>query len=98
MPTLLTEQQIRAALADHPHWDYRDGALTRVVQAGTFAGGIDLVARVAKVADEMNHHPDIDIRWVDVTFRLSTHSEGGITTKDVELAGRIDGIADRGQA
>jgi 4a-hydroxytetrahydrobiopterin dehydratase len=98
MPTLLTEQQIRAALADHPHWDYRNGELTRVVQAQTFAGGIDLVGRVAKVADEMNHHPDIDIRWVNVTFRLSTHSEGGVTTTDVEMAGRIDGIADRGES
>ena len=95
MPTLLTEKQIHAALADHPHWDYRDGELTRVVQAQTFASGIDLVAQVATVADEMNHHPDIDIRWVNITFRLSTHSEGGVTTKDVELAGRIDTIADR---
>jgi 4a-hydroxytetrahydrobiopterin dehydratase len=51
------------------------------------------VDAVAVAAEEADHHPDIDIRWRDVLFVLSTHSEGGVTEKDLQLAGRIDGIA-----
>jgi 4a-hydroxytetrahydrobiopterin dehydratase len=50
------------------------------------------VDRVAKVAEEMDHHPDIDIRWRTLTFRCSTHSAGGVTTRDIALANRIDRI------
>lgn len=95
MADVLDSRQIHAALADHPHWEHRDGALVRLVQAPDFMSGIRMVDEVAVVADGLNHHPDIDIRWTTITFRLSTHSEGGVTSSDVELAGRIDGIVDR---
>ena len=95
MPDVLDSQQIHSALADHPHWEHREGALVRNVQAADFMTGIRLVDEVAVVADGLNHHPDIDIRWTTVTFSLSTHSEGGVTGNDVELAGRIDDIVDR---
>ena len=49
--------------------------------------------RVAEQAEELNHHPDIDIRYTTLTFTLSTHSAGGLTGKDLELAGRIDRLA-----
>jgi 4a-hydroxytetrahydrobiopterin dehydratase len=55
--------------------------------------GIALVQRVAQVAEDLDHHPDIDIRWTTVTFRLSTHSAGGLTAKDLRLAGDIDKLA-----
>ena len=51
-----------------------------------------MVARVAEIAENDNHHPDIDIRWRTLTFRCSTHSEGGITASDTSLAGEIDGV------
>ena len=51
----------------------------------------DLVT-AAEIAEEMNHHPDMDIRWRTVTFSLATHSAGGVTQLDVELAHRIDGV------
>jgi 4a-hydroxytetrahydrobiopterin dehydratase len=51
---------------------------------------------VGAVAEEMDHHPDIDIRWNVVTLRLSTHSAGGITRLDLELAARIDALAGSG--
>ena len=51
---------------------------------------IRLVQHVAQVAEESDHHPDIDIRYTTLTFTLSTHSAGGVTAKDLELAGRID--------
>jgi 4a-hydroxytetrahydrobiopterin dehydratase len=57
--------------------------------------GIRIVDDVAVVAEALDHHPDVDIRWRNVTFSLSTHSRGGVTDRDVELARRIDGIAER---
>ena len=59
---------------------------------GSFPDAIKVVDQVAVVAEELDHHPDIDIRWRTLTFACSTHSEGGVTGKDMELARRIDGI------
>ena len=95
MGGVLDEKQIQDALTDRPEWEYRDGALTRQVKAADFMGGIRLVDEVAVVAESLNHHPDIDIRFTDLTFRLVTHSEGGVTSNDVEMAGRIDEIVGR---
>ena len=94
MAQLLTDTDLHAAMAARPHWEVRDSALVRAVQASTYLEGIHLVDAVAQVAEEIDHHPDIDIRWTTVSFMLSTHSEGGITTKDVDLAGRIDALVD----
>jgi len=55
--------------------------------------GIQLVVEVAKAAERLNHHPDIDIRWTTVSFSLTTHSAGGVTRNDVELAREINSIA-----
>ncbi|MBA2697655.1 MAG: 4a-hydroxytetrahydrobiopterin dehydratase [Nocardioidaceae bacterium] len=93
MAGILTDEQITAALSDLNDWTREDAALVRSVEASTFADGIRLVADVAAVADERDHHPDIDIRYTTVTFRLSTHSEGGITDNDVQLARAIDRLA-----
>jgi 4a-hydroxytetrahydrobiopterin dehydratase len=68
-------------------------AITREVQVGSFLDGITLVQRVAEAAESMNHHPDIDIRYTTLTFTLSTHSEGGITANDLDLARQIDRLA-----
>lgn len=57
--------------------------------------GIRIVDDVAVVAEELDHHPDVDIRWREVKFTLSTHSQGGVTERDVELARRINEIAER---
>jgi 4a-hydroxytetrahydrobiopterin dehydratase len=92
MAELLSDEQVEAALAGMSGWTREGDAIRRDVTAPTFAEGISLVDRVAVVADERDHHPDIDIRWTTVTFRLSTHSEGGITGNDVEMAREIDRI------
>ncbi len=94
MADVLDNSQVHAALADHPSWEFRDNALVRSVQAPEFLTGIRLVSRVAEAAEELNHHPDIDIRWTTVTFRSTTHSEGGVTGNDFALAGRIDALVD----
>ncbi|MDF2828565.1 MAG: pterin-4a-carbinolamine dehydratase [Mycobacterium sp.] len=92
---VLTDDQVDAALADLDGWERADGALRRSVEFGAFLDGIDAVRRVGEHAEAKDHHPDIDIRWRTVTFALVTHSEGGITAKDVEMARDINGIVGR---
>ena len=93
----MDDEQVEGVAREHlPNWEVRDGALVRSVKAPTFMDGIRLVATVAQLAESMNHHPDIDIRWTTITFRLSTHSAGGITEKDLELARHIDVAAGEG--
>ncbi|MGD9620205.1 MAG: 4a-hydroxytetrahydrobiopterin dehydratase [Mycolicibacterium sp.] len=89
---VLTNEQVDAALADLNGWERSDGALRRSIKFPAFLDGIDAVRRVAAHAEEKDHHPDIDIRWRTVTFVLVTHSEGGITDKDVKMAGEISRI------
>jgi 4a-hydroxytetrahydrobiopterin dehydratase len=97
MPALLPREEIDRALSgDLAAWQLAgDGAaITRDVTASSFLAGIALVQQVAEAAESMNHHPDIDIRWTTVTFTLSTHSAGGLTAYDLELAGKIDRLAE----
>ncbi|MCK0518895.1 4a-hydroxytetrahydrobiopterin dehydratase [Williamsia sp. DF01-3] len=93
MTALLTESDITAALADLPKWQREGQSLTQTIDCPDFPAAIALVNRVAEAAEEANHHPDMDIRWRTVTFTLSTHSAGGITSLDVMLAQRIDNLA-----
>lgn len=92
--TVLTDEQVDAALPELNGWAREDGALRREVKFPEFLAGIDAVRRVGEHAEAKDHHPDIDIRWRTVTFALVTHSEGGITDKDVEMARDINGIVD----
>lgn len=87
---VLTDAQVAAALPTLNGWQHVDGALRRSIKFSTFLAGIDLVRRVAEHAEAKDHHPDIDIRWCTVTFALSTHSAGGITSNDVEMARDIN--------
>ncbi|KLO31380.1 pterin-4-alpha-carbinolamine dehydratase [Mycolicibacter heraklionensis] len=89
---LLTDDQIDAALTSLDGWERADGALRRSVKFPAFLAGIDAVRQVAERAEAADHHPDIDIRWRTVTFALVTHSEGGITDKDVGMASEINRI------
>jgi 4a-hydroxytetrahydrobiopterin dehydratase len=94
MPALLDDSAIDAALKDLPGWRREGDALVRTAELPTFPVAIGVVARVAEIAEGRDHHPDIDIRWRTLTFRCSTHSEGGITVLDVSLAEEIDGVLD----
>ncbi|WP_297773834.1 4a-hydroxytetrahydrobiopterin dehydratase [Mycobacterium sp.] len=91
---VLTDDQVDAALPDLNGWERADGALRRSIKFGSFLAGIDAVRRVGEHAESKDHHPDIDIRWRTVTFALVTHSEGGITKNDLEMARDINGIVD----
>lgn len=89
---MLTDDEVDAALPDLGGWQRAEGALRRSVKFPAFLDGIEAVRRVAERAEENDHHPDIDIRWRTVTFALVTHSEGGITQKDLQMAREIDAI------
>ena len=88
----LSEEQIAAVLVDLPEWQLEDAALVRTWRFADFVHAVEFVEEVAQVAEDVQHHPDIDIRYNKVTLRLSTHSAGGLTTNDVGLATRLDGL------
>jgi 4a-hydroxytetrahydrobiopterin dehydratase len=90
MTARLAPVDLAAALSDRPELHRsRAGHLQLRMQAPSFAAAVELIARVAATAEKMDHHPDIDLRWRTVTFELSTHSAGGVTSLDVDLAGQI---------
>ena len=93
MASRLSDLEIQRALGTLPGWSRRADVLTKTFTWPTFEQGIAFVTRVAKAADAMDHHPDIDIRYTKVTFALSTHDAGGITERDLELARQIEQVA-----
>jgi 4a-hydroxytetrahydrobiopterin dehydratase len=92
MAELLSADQVAAGLADLDDWSGDTSGITRTAALPTFLSAIAVVDRVATVAEEADHHPDIDIRWRNLTFSCATHSAGGVTAKDLALARRIDEI------
>ncbi len=93
MGQLLNDEQVRTALVQLDGWEGDITAIRRTAVLPSFLAAIDVVRQVAKVAEELDHHPDIDIRWTTITFTLSTHSAGGLTRNDLRLAGDIDRLA-----
>jgi 4a-hydroxytetrahydrobiopterin dehydratase len=99
MARLLTTEEIERGLRDLPAWTGDAQGLRREARAPDFPSAIAVVDEVARVAEQMNHHPDIDIRWRTLRFAVVTHSAGGVTRFDVELARRIEQIlGERGAA
>ncbi len=92
MPTL-SDDEIRTALDGLPGWERAEAAITRQYRLDGFAGAIAFVVRLSYAAEAANHHPDLDIRYDKVRITLSTHSEGGVTEKDVDLAEGIEALA-----
>jgi len=90
---LLTDDQITAELSESPGWTTENGEITRTFERRDFRDALLLVGAVAFLAEEANHHPDIDIRWNKVTLTLSTHSAGGLTAADFALAGKVNALA-----
>jgi 4a-hydroxytetrahydrobiopterin dehydratase len=90
---LLSDDDIQAGLDERPGWTRDGDSITREFKFEDFQGSVDFVNRITPPAEEMNHHPDIAISWNKVELTLSTHSEGGLTENDFELAARIDSLA-----
>ena len=89
----LSDIGIQRELGGLPGWSRRGDSLTKTFRFPTFPAGITFVTRVADVAESMDHHPDIDIRHTRLTFTLSTHDAGGITSSDLVLAKEIERLA-----
>src|SRR5690349_22314304 len=93
MVALLNSDDVEAGLAKLNGWTGDTNEIRRSYSAPDFPAAIRLVDAVAVVAEDMDHHPDIDIRWRTVHFAISTHSKGGVTELDLRLAGQIDELA-----
>lgn len=92
MGQLLSEDEVRTALVQLDGWEGDSTAIRRRAVLPSFPAAIEVVRQVAVVAEELDHHPDIDIRWRTLDFACSTHSDNGVTAKDTELAAGIDTI------
>ena len=86
----LSDSEIAGHLAGLPGWERQGNAICRTFSFADFEGAMVFVNRVAALAEAMDHHPDIDIRYAEVTLTLSTHDAGGLTGHDFALAGKID--------
>lgn len=88
----LSDSEIRQALQELPGWVNQDGKLTKSFSHASFPEAIVFVNAVAHIAELANHHPDIDVRYSNITLSLMTHDQGGITQKDVGLAKQVEAI------
>jgi len=95
MSRLLTDDEVTAQLVDLPGWQREGDAIVATIEAPDFPSAIAIVVDAADAAEQMNHHPDIDIRWRRTHWLLTTHDAGGVTQLDIELAHRIADAARR---
>ncbi len=86
----LSPDQITDQLKALPGWDRKGEAITKQYTFKEFMGGIRFINRIAEIAEQMDHHPDMTVNYRRVTFSLSTHDQGGITDKDIKLAAAIE--------
>ena len=94
MAELLNTQDIKAWLKKLPEWEQEKKSIERTFEFDDFTQAIDFVNSVAEIAEDEEHHPDIDVRYTKVRIALSTHSEGGITDLDFEVAEKIETLVD----
>lgn len=94
MSELLEQDELSKALKKCPEWDFEKKHLTRTIEFEEFMEAIDFVNDISEIAEEAQHHPDIDIRHTRVKLKLTTHDVGGITDLDIQLAQRIDNLVD----
>ena len=88
----LENDEIESRLEGLEGWSREGEAITKEFENDDFKGSVDFVNRLTAEAEEMNHHPDLEISWATVKVTITTHSEGGLTAGDFELAGRIDAL------
>ena len=90
---VLSDSEIDSRLGGLPDWKRDGDALKRQFKFEDFQASVDFVNRITPAAEDMGHHPDLAISWNTVDVTLSTHSQGGITENDFELARQIDSLA-----
>ena len=90
---LLSDAEVEEKLTGLEGWQRSGAAIEKSFKRGDFVGAVEFVSSLVAPAEEMNHHPDVSISWETVTVSISTHSEGGLTAADFELATKIDVLA-----
>ena len=94
MPAVLDQEQIDAALAGrHPGWSGTPEKLRRSIEFADFPTAVEFINQIAPRCEELDHHPDLALRWRWVHIELSTHSAGGVTALDLTLAEIVDEVA-----
>ena len=91
-PPRLSPDDVATALAGLPLWSGDADSLRRTVELPTFRDAVAAIVAVADVAEELDHHPDIDLRWRTLHLALVSHSAGGVSELDLQLARRIDAL------
>jgi 4a-hydroxytetrahydrobiopterin dehydratase len=91
-PPRLSSDELSTALHGLPTWTGDGGGLHRTVELPTFRDAVAAIVAIADVAEELDHHPDVDLRWRTLHLTLATHSAGGVTDLDLQLARRIDAL------
>jgi 4a-hydroxytetrahydrobiopterin dehydratase len=90
---LLDDSEVEAKLAGLAGWERDGDAIAKRFDRGDFVGSVQFVSSLVAPAEAINHHPDLEISWATVKVTISTHSEGGLTAADFELAAQIDALA-----
>lgn len=90
---LLGDAEVEEKLAGLSGWERAGEAIRKDFKRGDFVGSVGFVSSLVEPAEAMNHHPDVSVSWDTVTVTISTHSEGGLTAADFELAEKIDTVA-----
>jgi 4a-hydroxytetrahydrobiopterin dehydratase len=90
--SLLSGPEIEERLESLSGWERKGDAIAKTFERGDFVGSVGFVDSLVGPAEEMGHHPDLEISWDKVTVSLSSHSEGGLTAADFELAAKIDAL------
>jgi 4a-hydroxytetrahydrobiopterin dehydratase len=91
--TLLTDTEVDERLSGLPGWERQGESISKNFVCGDFVGSVRFTEALVEPAEAMNHHPDLAISWDTVTVTISTHSEGGLTAADFELAGKVDALS-----
>lgn len=89
---LLSDAEVEERLSGLEGWERSDAAIEKSFKRGDFVGAVEFVSSLVEPAEAMNHHPDVAISWETVTVTISTHSQGGLTAADFELAAKIDAL------
>jgi 4a-hydroxytetrahydrobiopterin dehydratase len=94
MPALLDQDQIDTALQGrHPDWSGSPAKLSRSIEFADFPTAVEFINQIAPRCEELDHHPDLALRWRWVDVELSSHSAGGVTELDLTLAEIVDEVA-----
>jgi 4a-hydroxytetrahydrobiopterin dehydratase len=90
---VLSDADLQHALRTLTGWDRAGDEIVKTFECASFADAIAFVVRVGFLAEKANHHPDLDVRWRKVRVALTTHDEGGLTGRDVDLARAIEQVS-----